>query len=161
LAVKFLTFFRDLTTLRFTSGDVGLKIGGVMEYTEIVNLLHHPVNLIKSDGSIVVIAPSGQSVRTARLMSWGEPKVTGTCLGVPIIEREKGSTYNMSGLNPNAYHIVSTMMARELCHPQFISPNTLDPTQVVRDGRNIIGVKSFQTFRMVENGNTTDEDKTV
>lgn len=124
-----------------------------MGCTNVVNLLHHPVNLVKDD-TIIVIPTSGKSVRTARLVSWGIPSIIGDCLGAPIIERERGSAFNISHLDPDTYYIVSTMVARELCHPQIISPNTLDPTQVVKSGDRVIGVRSFQTFRRGDHGSS-------
>ena len=116
---------------------------------QVVNLLHHPIDLIRPDGSTLSIEPSGESVRTLRLKTWDMPVVVGECLGFPIIERDKGVVNTLSLLNrqEGLIYIVSTMVAREMCSPQFISPNTLDPTQVVKEGKRIVGVRSFQTFR--------------
>lgn len=82
----------------------------------------------------------------ARVIAYGAPRVVGNCAGVPVIERDKGYA-ELCDVKSGYYYIVSTMTARELCHPQFISPNTIDPTQVVKDGNRVVGVKSFQTFR--------------
>lgn len=120
----------------------------------IVNLLHHPVNIVKETGEVIKIKPATR--QESRVISFGKPRVVGNCAGVPVIERDKGYAA-MSDVRQNTYYIVSTMTARELCHPQFISPNTIDPTQVVKEGGRVIGVKSFQTFRRRQDGAIIEE----
>lgn len=118
-----------------------------MKYNRIQNLLAHPVSIMGRNGGVITIPANGQSIKSMRVISWGEPQEVDSYLGVPIIERDRGHINQIDLIDPDAYHIVSTMVARELCNPQFISPNTLDESQVVRRGRDLIGVKSFQTFR--------------
>lgn len=120
----------------------------------IVNLLHHPINVVKESGDIKKIKPA--TVQVSRVISFGEPKVVGKCAGVPVIERDKGYAA-LNDVQEGTYYIVSTMTARELCHPQFISPNTIDPTQVIKEGSRVIGVKSFQTFRRRQDGCIIEE----
>lgn len=120
----------------------------------IVNLLHHPVNIVKESGETIRIKPATEQV--SRVVSYGKPRVVGRCAGVPVIERDKGYAA-LHDVQDGTYYIVSTMTARELCHPQFISPNTIDPTQVVKDGNRVIGVKSFQTFRRRQDGCIVEE----
>ena len=122
---------------------------------EFVNLLHHPVNVIREDGSITIIKPSGKSV--GRLIPFGPSKIVGLVNGIPVIERDSGAIQNLSPADDKTYYIVSTITAREACHPQVISPNTIDKTQVVYEGGRIIGIRSFQTFRRSDNGNSSAE----
>lgn len=126
----------------------------------IINLLHHPIHIVKDSGEIVRIKPA--TSQASRVISFGKPRVVGECVGVPVIERDRGYA-EFGEIKKDVYYIVSTMTARELCHPQFISPNTIDPTQVVKREGRVIGVKSFQTFRrrydgcIIEEGTVPEE----
>lgn len=118
-----------------------------MENCRIISLLHHPVKVYRNDGKVITIMPSGDSVRTARVIIWGPPRVAGTCMGVDIIERDRGHVNPLYVPEPGTYYLVSSMTARELCHPQFISPNTVDRDQRVGGKKGLKGVRSFQRFR--------------
>lgn len=111
-----------------------------------MNLLKHPVWLYLPDGGAIKFNPSGKSSRDIRLMTWDDPIVVGDISGAPIIERDRGVPNPEINIHEDTYYIVSTMVAREMCHPQVISPNTLDKDQVVKRP-GIVGVRSFQTFR--------------
>ena len=111
---------------------------------KLINLTNDPsINVYLSDGSVITYPQQG----CLRVNS--ESKIVDFVDGVTI-RRTEWIREEIPPLKDNTMYIVSSLTAMAIrdLYPErrdFICPNT-HPDQVIKKGKKVIGVLSFQTF---------------
>ena len=115
-----------------------------MENVEFVNLTPHEITLVREDGEVVKIPPSGQVARVKV-----EQEEIKKVAGIPVVRTKFGGVEGLPEPENGKIFIVSSIVAQaaaKLGRTDVVAPDT-SPQGVIRDenGR-IIGVKRFQIF---------------
>ncbi len=108
---------------------------------EFVNLTPHEITLVREDGEVVKIPPSGQVARVKV-----EQEVVNEINGIPIVKTTFGDIEGLPEPQEGKIFIVSSIVAQAAARTDVVAPDT-SPQGVIRDenGR-IVGVKRFQIF---------------
>lgn len=108
--------------------------------TEIVNLTPHMVNIWR--GSDVIVIPTSGNVARIQIQS----KNCGECCGVPVVRSTDRKVIGLPAPKNGTVFLVSSVVAKAVCRPDVLSPDTTDEG-VIRDGNgNIAAVKRLQLF---------------
>lgn len=107
-----------------------------------LNLTKHHINVVRKDGKIETIEPSGTIARVRSDQAKLEE-----INGFEILQTEWGTVTGVPDSKDGVYLITSSLVAMALPDRRdIITPNT-HPTSAVRDGDgNTLAVKSFQAF---------------
>ena len=107
-----------------------------------VNLTTHPINIIREDGGIESLQPSGVCAR-----AYDEQQTRGNIDGIPVRQTVFGNALELPPASCDTTYVVSSFVAR--CVPDrrdVVSPNT-HPKAAVRDDKgNLVAVRGFQCF---------------
>ena len=106
------------------------------------NLTKHHINVIRSDGGVDSIPPSGREARV-----YSEQDRMSTVNGYDVVQTRWGTVVGVPDPIEGTVYITSSLVAMALPERQdIVTPNT-HPRAVVRDSEgNVQAVKSFQCF---------------
>jgi len=106
------------------------------------NLTKHHINVIRSDGGVDSIPPSGREARV-----YSEQDRMSTVNGYDVVQTRWGTVVGIPDPSEGTIYITSSLVAMALPDRQdIVTPNT-HPRAVVRDNEgNVQAVKSFQCF---------------
>ncbi len=121
-----------------------MGVVNVKNDVEIVNLTPHEITLVREDGEVMKIPPSGQVARVKV-----EQEVVNEINGISIVRTKFGDIEGLPEPQDGKIFIVSSLVAQaaaKLGRTDVVAPDT-SPQGVIRDenGR-IVGVKRFQIF---------------
>lgn len=106
------------------------------------NLTKHHINVIRSDGGVDSIPPSGREARV-----YSEQDRMSTVNGYDVVQTRWGTVVGVPDPKEGTVYITSSLVAMALPERNdIVTPNT-HPRAVVRDNEgNVQAVKSFQCF---------------
>jgi hypothetical protein len=113
-----------------------------------VNLTPHDVTLVDSNGMKLVFKSSGTVARVllnTDVTTIEAEVAPGIILTVPLKRTTGSQVVNLPEPQEGVMYIVSYMLANHVKRTDVIAPLT-DESATRDDNRNILGVRSFQTF---------------
>jgi len=113
-----------------------------MDEIKFENLTKHHINIVRPDGGIYSIPPSGMEARV-----YSTQDRLSTMNGYDVVQTQWGTVVGVPDPKEGTVYITSSLVAMALPERNdIVTPNT-HPRAVVRDSEgNVQAVKSFQCF---------------